>query len=257
MDFEDWCDEKETKVRNHELSVLTARTSNIPIGRDAAASVVPTHYASEERVAALLARLGKPRAAAFVRNKLPTSTQIRSGDLGEILATEYVREKFNFEVPVNRLRWKDHRQMSMRGDDMIGIMMPTKSEPIQFLKCETKSRVALVTTVLEDARQALDHDRGRPAPHALSYVADRSREVGKVKIADAIDDAQYRDGIKRNQVSHMVFVFCGSNPENLMKTELTAYSGRIEQFYVGLRIERHQKFIRDVYLKVIANANKP
>jgi hypothetical protein len=145
--------------------------------------------------------------------------------------------------------------MAMRGDDLIAFQSPTKSVPLQILKCETKSRHSLSTSVLGEAREALDDHRGRPAPHALSYVADRIRECGNVPLANIIDDAQFRDGIKREQITHLLFVFCGSNPSNLMKTNLEKYKGRIDQLYVGLRVEGHQEFIKDVYRKVISDAN--
>ena len=41
----------------------------------------------------ILAALGFPKSSAAIRNRLPTSKQIRSGDLGEIIATDYVHER--------------------------------------------------------------------------------------------------------------------------------------------------------------------
>lgn len=139
MPFADWCQEAEEDVGEHQLTILTTVPANLSIGRDGAALLVPTHYASEERVAALLDRLGKPAAANFIRNKLPESMKIRSGDLGEIFATEYVGESTMYTVPIKRLRWKDHRNMSMRGDDLIAVLFPDDGSPIQFMKGETKS----------------------------------------------------------------------------------------------------------------------
>ena len=49
--------------------------------------------------------------------------QIRSGDLGEIYATEWIdAHSGGYRAPIKRLRWKDHRNMAMRGDDVIGIL---------------------------------------------------------------------------------------------------------------------------------------
>lgn len=255
MPFADWCQEAEEDVGEHQLAILTGIAANLNIGRDAAALSVPTHYASEERVADLLERLGKPAAAKFVRDKLPESKQIRSGDLGEIFATEYIGESTIYTVPIKRLRWKDHRNMSMRGDDMIGVQMPDDGSPIRFMKGETKSRAALSAAVLSEARTALDNDNGLPSPHALAFVADRLHETGDNATADAIDDAQLEDGIHAAQVCHFLFIFCGSSPSNLMRTNLSEYAGAITQLYVGLRVSTHQAFIKDVYAKVIANGD--
>lgn len=255
MPFTDWCDEQEEDFGEHALRLLTARAAQMNVGRDATAAVVPTHYASEERIADLLDRLGKSASAEFIRGKLPEGPQIRSGDLGEILATEYVAEQTTFTVPIKRLRWKDHRNMAMRGDDLIGIRVPDDGPPPEFLKCETKSRAALPTVVLEDARRSLDNNGGLPAPHALSFIADRLRETGNTAVANTIDDAQLRDGIAPQQVFHMLFAFCGNNPRNLLRANLERYGGSIDQTYVGLRIATHQQFIKDVYTRVIADGD--
>jgi hypothetical protein len=198
----------------------------------------------------LLEKLGKPASAKFIRDMLPAGKKIRSGDLGEILATEYVSESTVCSVPIRRLRWKDHREMSMRGDDVIAVRVPEKGGPLEFMKGKTKSRAALPTAVLTEARQSLDRDAGLPSPHALTFVATRLREIGEVELADAIDEAQFKDGILQTQVCHFLFVFCGNNPEALMRANLAGYNGGINQLYVGLRVGTHQAFIKDVYLKV-------
>lgn len=255
MPFADWCQEAEEDVGEHQLTILTTVPANLSIGRDGAALLVPTHYASEERVAALLDRLGKPAAANFIRNKLPESMKIRSGDLGEIFATEYVGESTMYTVPIKRLRWKDHRNMSMRGDDLIAVLFPDDGSPIQFMKGETRVWAALAAAVLSEARIALDKDNGLPSPHALAFVADRLHEAGDNETADAIDDAQLDDGIQPAQVRHFLFIFCGSSPDNLMRTSLREYAGTTNQLYVGLWVSTHQAFIKDVYAKVIENGD--
>jgi hypothetical protein len=255
--FADWCDRQDAAIRQHEISLLSAQAAHLQAGRDMLAAVVPTHYASEERIAGLLARLGKPQAAQFIREKLPESRQIRSGDLGEILATEFVAEEAIFVVPIRRLRWKDHRNMAMRGDDLIAVRVPPQRPPLEFLKCETKSRANLASEVVVEARAALDKDRGLPAPHALAFVADRLRETGNQLLADMIDSAQLENGILPAQVSHLLFVFCGNNPNNILNGNLQAYRGAIEQTYVGFRVTVHQQFIKDVYDQVIANGHQP
>lgn len=255
MPFADWCDEDEHDVGAHKLCFLTSRAADMAVGRDAVALVVPTHYASEERIADLLDKLGKPASAKFIRDMLPVGEKIRSGDLGEILATVYACENTVYTVPIKRLRWKDHREMSMRGDDVLAVRTDDDGDRIEFMKGETKSRAALSATVLTEAREGLDRDAGLPSPHALTFVATRLREIGEIELADKIDAAQYKNGILRAQVCHFLFIFCGNNPEALMRANLTGYIGGINQLYVGLRVNAHQAFIKDVYLKVIENGD--
>lgn len=255
LQFGDWCDQAGEAVGSHNLSILTGRASDLDAARDALADIVPTHFASEERAADILAKLGKKASAKFLENLLPTSSRIRSGDLGEILATEFAPTATSYSLPLKRLRWKDHREMSMRGDDVIGVR--DAGTRLEFMKGETKSRAWLGAGTLNEARKGLDRDRGLPSPHALTFTATRLREIGEVGLADKIDLAQYSSGIQQGQVCHLLFVFCGNAPDALMRTNLTAYSGPLNQMYVALRVSSHQDFIAAVYKKVIANANKP
>lgn len=255
MPFSDWCDEVGHDIGAHTLSLLTSRAADLEAARDALAIVVPTHYASEERMADLLQKLGKPASAEFIRNALPKGKRIRSGDLGEILATEYANENTIYSLPIKRLRWKDHREMAMRGDDVIAVRDSDDGQRIEIMKGETKSRAALSAGVLTEARSSLDRDDGLPSPHALTFVATRLREIGEIGLADKIDNAQYKSGIAANQVCHFLFTFSGNPSENLLRTNLNAYGGTFNQHYVSLRVPTHQAFIKAVYLKVIENAD--
>jgi hypothetical protein len=253
--FTDWCDASPSLVGTHGMRILIARQNGLPYGRDAVAAAVPAHYASEEHVARILERLGKSAAAAFIRAKLPVNKSIRSGDLGEILATEYIAEQTPYAVPIKRLRWKDHRNMAMRGEDVIAIRRDTGSGRLRFLKSEAKSRVNLAASVVAEARAALDKDNGLPSAHALSFVAERLIEIGQPDLADAIDDAQLKDGITGRSVSHLLFTFSGNDPTPLLRSNLENYAGPIAQNSVGLRIPAHADFVRTVFEKVTPNGD--
>ena len=245
-----WCGRLDQKVNGHELTILTGLAGKAGIARDELAAAVPAHYAAEERIARILSRLGKKRAAEYVRQKLPRRKSTRSGDLGEILGSEYIEEATDYEVAVNRLRWKDHREMAMRGDDVIAIKLAAGSKP-HFLKGEIKSRATLSGPVIMEARKALRKSNSRPSPHALSFIADRLHGEGETALADAIDDAQLKEGIALSQVAHLLFTFSGNDPLQLLEKHLQKYTGKVHQIAVGLHVANHQRFIRDVYDKVI------
>ena len=118
VQFANWCTTTDSKVGAHDMRVLTGSATHLTFGIDATAALVPGHYASEEHFARILRMLGKPAAAAMIEQKLPTTKAIRSGDLGEILATEWITANSTYQVPIKRLRWKDHRNMAMRGEDL-------------------------------------------------------------------------------------------------------------------------------------------
>lgn len=258
VQFNDWCGLADTAIGNHGLRILTGDPAKLATGIQATAAVVPGHYAAEEQVARALARLGKPAAAALIEGKLPTTKAIRSGDLGEIYATEWIdAQSGGYRAPIKRLRWKDHRNMAMRGEDVIGLLQDPQTQRLRFLKTEAKSRVALTNQVLTEARVGLEKDGGLPSAHALSFISARLLELGDLPLTDAIDDALLKHGIASQSVRHLLFTFSGNSPEAMLTAALQAYPGAIVQWGVGLRIDGHAAFVGAVYDQVIANANNP
>lgn len=214
-------------------------------------ALLPDYYIDPLSIADTLERLGKPAAAEKLRVKLPEAKKIRSGDMGEVITTDYIDEKTPYAVPIKKLRWKDHRNMAMRGDDVIGVLVDQENQTIRFLKAEAKSNQSLSRDVLEKAREELDLDEGLPAPHALEFVAERLRETGRQELADCIEKAQLVDGISPNQVEHLLFTFTSSNPNTLQKEAFESYSGNIKQSSIGFQVGNHQELIGSVYQGVI------
>lgn len=258
VQFNDWCDASDTPLGNHHVHVMTGRPADTPTAIQVTATALPTHYAAEERIARALARLGKVGAAKLITDLLPQTSQIRSGDLGEIYATEWINAHSGYRAPIKRLRWGDHRDMAMRGDDVIGMLLDPATQRLRFLKTEAKSRAALRTKTLEEARTGLDKDGGLPSSHSLSYISARLMELGTdMPLVDAIDDALYRHGIPPESVKHLLFTFSGNSPQALLTQALQAYPGPIGQWGIGLHVDGHAAFVGAVYAQVIANANQP
>jgi hypothetical protein len=255
MDFS-WCDDTKESIGTHSLHVLSARAADLSVAAQRVAAVVPGHYATEEHAARVLAILGKTAAANLIESKLPTTPQIRSGDLGEILSSEYIHSHTGYCVPIKRLRWKDHRNMAMRGDDVIGFDLDEDSE-LRLLKCEAKSRASLSASTLVDARRGLDKDGGLPSPHALTFISEQLVRLGDTTLADAIDRAQLSIGIHPNSVSHLMFVLAGNDPADLLRNATNGYGGGFTQLAVGVRIATHGEFIGSVYDRVISDAYNP
>ena len=255
VNFVEWCDSQESNVAGHSLTVLRGRTENLAGARDSLAALIPGYYAAEEHIAKILERLGKKAAADFVRQKLPNRKSMRSGDLGEILATEYITQHTGYAVPIKRLRWKDHRNMALRGDDVIGISQDPATSRLRFLKAESKSRANLSESVIAQARAGLDKDNGLPSAHSLSFISERLFEFGSTALAAAIDDAQLKLGIPPQAVKHLIFTFSGNSSAEQLAAALLTYAGGISQLSVGLRVESHGDFISAVYDVVMQDAN--
>ena len=250
MNFEKWFDISAEVVNGHDYTAVNLVASDLEPVVNEIACMVPDHYIDPESIASTLERLGKPAAAKKLRTKLPQEKIMRSGDLGEILGMEYIDNQTQYFVPIKKLRWKDHQEMAMKGEDVIGIRLIETSQKPHFLKTEVKSRKKLQTEDVQNARSTLNVNEGRPTPHALAFLGERLREGGSTKLADIIDDAQWRDGIATSQMKHLLFTFTGNNPNRYQKAILETYGGNIKQQAVGLRIKKHQEFIAGVFEEV-------
>lgn len=232
---------------NHKFSVLVLEDDEFSSLVDGLIETLPDHYVELASVADTLRRLGKKAAAQKLLTKIPEAQKIRSGDIGEVLAADYVEQYTGYSIPIKKLRWRDHRNMPMRGDDVIGFIIDLQKQTLNFIKVEAKSVKSLGRKVLGEARDELDLDDGLPAPHALEFIAERLRETGNVVLSDLIEKVQLVDTISANQVEHLLFTYTASNPDSLQKEAFEAYGGTYTQNSVGLRVTEHQKLISDVY----------
>lgn len=222
--------------------------------------IVPEHYYD---LSSELARLGtkyaEEKASKLVNSQLlthlPTEKTMQSGDIGEILARHYIDQETGFSTLMFKLRFKDHNEMAMRGDDVLAFQLHDDPEKIRFLKGESKSYQKLSTKVMSEARQGLDICDGRPPTHSVQFIIDRLREQQKTDISDRIAEKVHIEGIREKDVEHLLFTFTTSPPENLQKTNLDNYQGSITQHYVGFRDKRHQAIIKSVFDKIIENYN--
>jgi len=125
-----------SRVENFRLSALK--------------ELLAAHFVGE---ATIVQAGGYPKAAKIIANSLPSNKKTRSGDLGELLATEYINSETRYVVPIKKLRWKSDREMPMHGNDVIGI--DPKAKPIAVLKTECKSRASFSDSVANEAAASL------------------------------------------------------------------------------------------------------
>ena len=207
------------------------------------------HYVSDDEIAKFLEALEHPQAADCVRTLLPESAIGRSGDLGEILAAEFVVEKIGYEVPVRRLRGKDHRQMAMRGEDVIGVSYDDEGR-LKLLKGEAKSARNLSGATVDGARAKLEEIHGRPSPHSLIFVArqlvlsenQERKKMGK----DILTEATARS-IPKRRLAHLLFTLSGNPATLMLQTDFEAADGTREQHSANVRISDHGEFVEAVY----------
>ncbi len=251
--FASWCKASTEDAGAHKVKILTAEPAKLAEAVKSVSETIPFHYVSEARAANLLGRLGKEKAAHYLTSQLPTTKAVRSGDLGEILGMNYLEEYTAFRVEIKKLRWKDHRNMAMRGEDVLAFAVEPATGRLLILKGEAKSRQILGATTVKEARVALAANNGRPSAHALAFFASRYFEAGNQPMTNLLDGAQLNGHIGSDQMTHMMFMFTGNDPGPTLRADLKTYVGKIEQLSVGVRVQAHQDFIGSVFATASRN----
>lgn len=242
--FKQWCSATAHSKGTYRREILKEVRSSRPKIKEALNNIVQTHYLDANRVRNLIVRLGYKKASKRLNEYLPLTLKARSGDLGEILATEYVNRRLPFRVPIFRLRWKDGREMALRGDDLIAIK--NDGPRLQILKGEIKSRRKLTTTTVRHALVQLRRNSNRPSGHTINYIVDRLLELGDDQTADLLD--RYLDsGISNKDLHHLLFTVSANDPTALFDSHLAKYTGSVWTAAVGLVIDDHPEFIERSY----------
>jgi hypothetical protein len=246
--FSDWCESDRQEDKRKRLWKFTEKANARGKIRAALCETVRSHYDASERIAEDLESLGYKVAAQILRERMPRSKKARSGEMGEILATELVEEELGFNVPVRRLRYKDGREMALRGDDFIGVAYD-KDDNLWLLKGEAKSRNVLAKGTIVKARASLNRDNGRCTPSSLLFVADRllEREGKEADLGRAIRKEVGLKTLRPARIDHVLFTLSGNAPPQALEDDLeNAEIGR-RHCVINVRIEDHQAFIADIY----------
>lgn len=244
--LKDWMDTTQPEVGVEELLVLQERPGRRSAIKVAIQETVKDHLAGLD----IVKRIGGyNKTLSYIRNKLPTAKRTRSGDFGEILASEYIDQCTEYRVPIKRLRWKDDRDTAMRGNDVIAIKKRLKRWCL--LKAESKSRATLSETVVQQAVDGLNKHAGRPNPSSLAFISSRLHELNRDSEAAVFEDLQSRTP-EPNEIEHLVFTLSGNNPTNHLKNHLGKKNSPIRRHLVGCVIADHQQFIETIFDRIHA-----
>jgi HamA len=205
-------------------------------------ALVVDHFVGESTVMKLG---GYEKAAAVLKNSLPTAKRTQSGDLGELLATEYVNSQTEFTVPIKKLRWKSDRQMPMHGNDVLGLNYT--SDPRRILKCECKSRKQFGDSAVTEASEGLDGFDGRPNPSTVAFITKRLFEDNRVEEAKMWSELQTDDPLPAKNHTQMVFALGGNDPTPALKKCPKSKIKGIQRKHAAIRVSAYADFILGVY----------
>lgn len=220
--------------RQNALSELVVRTRS--------------HYVKVDEIAIFLNTLGYDGTAEIIRTNYPEGPKCRSGDLGEILCAEVIEEWCDFEVPIRKLRYKDHRDQAMRGEDVIGVRESGEGQ-LRLLKAEAKSARSLSTETVQSARNGLDANLGRPTAHSLIYLARRLIEMGDVKaeLGKKILIETVSKAVPKGQITHCLFTITGNPAVEMLDDDFADADGTRDQYIIHVQIPDHAKFVEQVF----------
>ena len=248
--YERWCDANRERDKRKRYWIYVEKDGGRDEICDDLAETIRSHYDRLDRIADDIDRLGYKKAANILSEAMPQSPRGRSGDLGEILATELVEEEIGLRVPVRRLRYKDGRDMAMRGDDVIGAGYDSKGESLRLLKGEAKSNKVLGRATVTSARKVLNRDSGRCTPHTLLFIANRlleSNDPNDNELGRVLRDEVGLKSLRADQIDHMLFTMSGNGPHASLKQDLDATGANRDHYVVNIHVEDHQDFIAAMY----------
>jgi hypothetical protein len=238
--FQKWLQTAAAKTHS-AVSLYTERPGTRSIALKELKKLLADHFVGE---ATILQAGGYAKAAAIIANSLPSNKKTRSGDLGELLATEYLNSETSFVVPIKKLRWKSDRETAMHGNDVIGV--DSKQVPVRVVKGECKSRVHFAKATVDEAAESLDLHNGRPNPSTLAFITKRLYEEKQDAEAKIFQDLQCAGTIVTKNLSHLVFALAGNDPSKDLASCPKSKHG-IKRQSTAIVVNDHGAFVAAVY----------
>ena len=249
--IEDWLDIKEEDHgKGKFLHMLQEKAGGRVVAEADLIERVRAHYDDPRSIADDIADMGFVGAADILRARLPTVSTLQSGEVGEILATEIMEHQTGFRIPVRRLRYKDGRNVPMRGDDFLGIK-EVNGELI-YLKGEAKSGQSMPPSVIVKARAQLSENRGKPTTISLLFITDRLKKGSEADKALArwVRKEIGSRRVDAHKITHALFTFCDNDRHAELVKDIKEAGGGHGHVSMNLQIDDHQQFISWIYEEV-------
>lgn len=221
------------------------------------APVIRSHYQDLDQIANDVASLGNEAASRILQARIPDRYSSQAADLGEILGAEFFDAHTKFSIPIKKLRYKDHRNTPLRGDDIIGVS-ESDDGTIQLLKAEAKSRAQLHSNDIKKARQALVENDGQPAAHTLVFITDRLLESSgdDRRLGQRLRNEFALAKLENTKITHGLSILCGDDPRKLLIKDLSQVDSEYDQIVIGMQVTDLREFIANMYEEVSDLGNR-
>jgi len=178
--------------------------------------VIFVHHNDPEEFKQNLQYLGYPEASREL-DRRPRDENIRKGNFGEVLASEYLKQKEGYLIPVYRLRYSQHSDVSPPGDDVLAFKLDQKKgSKKEICIAEVKVRNRFRANAVKEAYEKIDKSYSglRPRPKSLLFVISILRKEKKDDIADELLNLLNRTGDESFIERHIIFLITGNKPRN-------------------------------------------
>jgi hypothetical protein len=157
--------------------------------------------------------LGFPELAEDIDQR-PKNLKTRKGNLGEILACEYVRCFKGFDSLVFRLRYNPNPNTSMKGDDVLAFKLGDSfGNGREIVVGEAKVRKQFASIVIEEAYQKLNNV-DRPKAKSIMFVHNLLRDQGRSDEANEVLSFVNRFSVNQPVQHHIVFLVTENSPRD-------------------------------------------
>ena len=144
--------------------------------------------------------------------RLPVESRMRMGNCGEVLASEHLRQRHGYNMPVFKLRYMDNPQIAMRGEDLVAFRIGRGNVITALCVGESKAMQVFDSREVRDA-----HARLKTAyhPHPVSLMMISSILHNRSdKLAEQVDIIIETLGTMPIRRENWIFLITGNTPQN-------------------------------------------
>ena len=198
-----------TKFRHRPVEEIDGMREQILAGLKAAFC---DHHCHIRQVAECLDDLGFKATAAHLAQQLPSDHRTRMGNFGEVVASEHLRQRHGYDMPVFKLRYRDHLEMTMRGEDVVAFLRDGDSITTVCYG-EAKAIERYSSRTVEDA-----HSRLRviyeKLPGTLRLMATVLRDKGDHSFARAVEHVMRESAWQTYPSHNWILLVTGNAPRD-------------------------------------------
>jgi hypothetical protein len=175
--------------------------------------VIIDHHVHEDELE-YLKTLGYGELAQGILDNLPIKDVVKTGNFGEVISSEHLRQRYGYEMPILKLRYMDIPDMPMRGEDIIAFKMDDNSIKTICVG-EAKTLANYHSSKVKEAHKKL-LDEYYLTPSSLSLITtilwSENPELAK-KIKNLMANLGFKDFPRHN----WIFIITGDKPKDPFK----------------------------------------